>query len=46
MKIDIEDYVLNIISKQKDTSNALRLRKEWLNYYMKRLLKNKTLRYQ
>jgi replicative DNA helicase len=29
MKIELEDYVLNIISKQNDISNALRLRKEW-----------------
>jgi replicative DNA helicase len=46
MKIDIEDYVLNIISKQKDISNALRLRKEWFIKPNSKLLYEKIIEEQ
>jgi hypothetical protein len=47
MKIELEDYVLNIISKQKDISNALRLRKEWFvkpinNFLYEKIIEDKT----
>jgi len=43
MKIELEDYVLNIISKQKDISNALRIRKEWFNKSINKIIYEKII---